>query len=129
MCRRSAGGYIPEPIDLNQLTLTPVGTFLDYGTHFLLHHSKPGHPFSNYMELLSRCFFLDKTLMHLSFSFSTRSWGWVGFLDNDELFWFTGLTTQIARYFHKTFIGLNQLNSNFWQSLFPINFWKINKRT
>ena len=37
--------------------------------------------------------------------------------------------TQIARYFHKTYIGLNQLETSKGRPLFAINFLNVNKRT
>ena len=54
-------GSIPEPVDLYQLTLTPLFTTLDNDTEFLVHDSGPGSNrvilFSTEtnMELLSRC--------------------------------------------------------------------------
>ena len=37
--------------------------------------------------------------------------------------------TQIAGYFHKTYIGLNQPDSNVGRALFQIKFWNVNERT
>ena len=37
--------------------------------------------------------------------------------------------TQIAGYFHKTYIGLNRLDSNVGLPLFQIKFWNVNDRT
>ena len=37
--------------------------------------------------------------------------------------------TQIAGYFHKTYIGLNQADSSVGRPLFAIKFWNVNERT
>lgn len=255
MCRRSrraAGGSIPEPVDLFQLTLTPSVTNLDNGTQFLLYDSGPGSDrvimFSTEqnMELLSRCsiFFSDgtfstaptnlfsqlytvhgeisaggeKTVVPLVYAFlpnklqrtyesmlevirekvalNPRTWivdfekgainaiekyfpnvtkgcyfhlqqsvyrkvielgcktnyendgqfahhikciSALAFLPEDEVEEaFRMLTnhsdfpveaTQIAGYFHKTYIGLNQPGSNVGRPLFQIKFWNVNDRT
>lgn len=255
MCRRSrraAGGSIPEPVDLYQLTLTPMVSILDDGTQFLLHDSGPGtdriimFATERNMELLSRCsiFFSDgtfstaptnlfsqlytvhgeisageeKIVVPLVYVFlpnklqrtyekmlevirdkvalNPQTWnvdfekGAINAIDkywpnvtkgcyfhlqqsvyrkvielgcksnyeNDGQFAhhikcisalaflpdhevdeaFRTLTnhsafpveaTQIAGYFHKTYIGLNQPDSNVGRALFPIKFWNVNERT
>ena len=37
--------------------------------------------------------------------------------------------TQISGYFHKTYTGLNQPDSNVERPLFPIKFWNVDERT
>ena len=67
--RRTAGGSIPEPVDLNHLILTSLVTTLDNGTQFLLYDSGPDRVFlfsnEKNIELLSRCsiFFLYGTFL------------------------------------------------------------------
>ena len=255
MCRRSrrsAGGSIPEPVDLHQLSLTPLVTTLDNGTEFLLHDSGPGSDrvilFSTEtnMELLSRCTTIfsdgtfstapknlfsqlytvhgeisageEKTVVPLVYAFlpnklqrtyervlevirenvdiNPRTWivdfergainaiekywpnvtrgcyfhlqqsvyrkvvelGCKSNYENDSQFvhhikcisalvflpeneveeGFRTLTnhsafpveaTQIAGYFHKTYIGLNQADSSVGRPLFAIKFWNVNERT
>ena len=255
MCRRSrrsAGGSIPEPVDLHQLSLTPLVTTLDNGTEFLLHDSGPGSDrvilFSTEMnmELLSRCTTIfsdgtfstaptnlfsqlytvhgeisageEKTVVPLVYAFlpnklqrtyervlevirekvdiNPRTWivdfergainaiekywpnvtrgcyfhlqqsvyrkvvelGCKSNYENDSQFvhhikcisalaflpeneveeGFRTLTnhsafpveaTQIAGYFHKTYIGLNQADSSVGRPLFAVKFWNVNERT